>query len=84
MDAAYSPFGTDRRTTRAVFHNVTYTTIDGLKTSGDYDDDPLFVSDPEDCDSNGWFDPPCTGNGDCPSGSPDDCDDYDDLELTTS
>lgn len=43
---------------------------------------PFFQSGTSDCDSDGWGDPPCTGvNGDCPSGSPDNCDDYGNQRL---
>jgi predicted outer membrane repeat protein len=62
---------------------VEYSIIHGLEAMGEFDNgtnidaDPLFVRDPEDCDDDGWGDPPCTSG--CGTG----CDDYGDLRLTS-
>lgn len=73
---------------------VTYTTIENCDTGsggfcenpsdGNKSTDPDFIEDPTDCDSNGWLDPPCGEEGNCPAGSPDDCDDYGNLRLGDS
>lgn len=50
--------------------------------TGNIDDPPDFTRYPEDCDGDGWGQVQCIG-GACPTGSPDNCDDYGDLTLTS-
>lgn len=66
------------------FSLASYSIFEGY-TSGGTDNsgaDPKFLANAEDCDDDGWGDPPCSGGG-CPAGSPDNCDDYGDLHVSS-
>jgi|GEM_PF-6589849 len=62
---------------------ASYSIIEGYTSGGTDNNDgpPDFLADAQDCDSDGWGDPPCSGGG-CPAGSPDNCDYYGDLRLS--